>query len=66
MPYFSDEIIEEVRSRNDIVDVISQYVRLTKKGAPISDCARFIMKRTLVFRLAEQADVLLLRLWRRR
>ena len=33
MPYFSDEIIEEVRSRNDIVDVISQYVRLQKKGS---------------------------------
>ena len=33
MPYFSDEIVEEVRSRNDIVDVISQYVRLTKKGS---------------------------------
>ena len=24
MPYYSDDIIEEVRSRNDIVDVISQ------------------------------------------
>ena len=33
MPFFSDEIIEEVRSRNDIVDVISQYVHLTKKGS---------------------------------
>jgi DNA primase len=33
MPYYSDEIIEEVRSRNDIVDVISQYVHLQKKGA---------------------------------
>ena len=32
MPFFSDEMIEEVRSRNDIVDVISQYVKLTKKG----------------------------------
>jgi DNA primase len=32
MPYYSDDIIEEVRSRNDIVDVISQYVRLSKKG----------------------------------
>ena len=29
---YSDEIIEEVRSKNDIVDVVSQYVRLTKKG----------------------------------
>ena len=33
MPYFSDEIIEEVRAGNDIVDVISQYVHLTKKGS---------------------------------
>ena len=33
MEYYSDELIEEVRSRNDIVDVISGYVRLTKKGS---------------------------------
>ena len=33
MPYYSDDIIEEVRSRNDIVDVIGQYVHLTKKGS---------------------------------
>lgn len=33
MAYYSDELIEEVRSRNDIVDVISRYVRLTKKGS---------------------------------
>lgn len=30
--YYSDEIIEEVRIKNDIVDVISGYVRLQKKG----------------------------------
>ena len=30
--YYSDEIIEEVRSRNDIVDVISGYVQLKRQG----------------------------------
>ena len=31
--YYSDEIIEEVRSKNDIVDVISGYVKLKKQGS---------------------------------
>lgn len=30
---YSEELIEEVRSRNDIVDVISGYVQLKKKGS---------------------------------
>ena len=32
MVRYSDEIIEEVRQNNDIVDIISQYVHLTRKG----------------------------------
>ena len=27
---YSDDIIEEVRMKNDIVDVVSQYVKLNK------------------------------------
>ena len=31
--YYSDDLIEEVRSKNDIVDVISDYVKLQRKGS---------------------------------
>ena len=31
--YYPDTLVDEVRTRNDIVDVISGYVRLKKKGS---------------------------------
>lgn len=31
--YYPEEIIEEIRTKNDIVDVISGYVRIQKKGS---------------------------------
>lgn len=32
MPYYSDDLIEEVVSQNDIVEVVSEYVTLKKSG----------------------------------
>lgn len=32
MAYYSDDLIEEVISQNDIVEVVSEYVQLTKSG----------------------------------
>ena len=31
--YYPEEVIEEVRERNDVVDVIGSYVQLKKKGS---------------------------------
>lgn len=46
---YSDDIIEEVRSRNDIVDVISQYVRLTRKGSSYFGLCPFHNEKTPSF-----------------
>ena len=49
MAYYSDELIEEVRSRNDVVDVISGYVRLQKRGSTYFGLCPFHNEKTPSF-----------------
>ena len=52
MPLYSEDLIEEVRSRNDIVDVISQYVKLQKKGGGYMGLCPFHNEKTGSFHVS--------------
>ena len=49
--YYSDEVIDEVISRNDIVNVISGYVSLRKKGRTFEACCPFHHEKTPSFKV---------------
>lgn len=51
--YYPEELVEEVRARNDIVDVISGYVTLKKREATIGAAVLFITRKHLLFGVFE-------------
>ena len=55
--YYSEELIEEVRSRNDIVDVISGYVRLQKKGSSYFGLCPFHNEKSTSFSVSRQKQM---------
>lgn len=55
--FYSDEIIEEVRSRNDIVDVISGYVSLKKKGSSYFGLCPFHSEKSPSFSVSSQKQM---------
>lgn len=57
MAYYSDEIIEEIRSRNDIVDVIGSYVTLRHKGNSYSACCPFHHEKTPSFHVSREKQM---------
>ena len=55
--YYSEELIEEIRSRNDIVDVISGYVRLQKKGSSYFGLCPFHNEKSPSFSVSRQKQM---------
>ena len=49
MAFYSDELIDEIRDKNDIYDVISQYVGLKKKGGTYFGLCPFHNEKTPSF-----------------
>lgn len=57
MHYYSEELKEEVRSANDIVDVISGYVRLQKKGSSYVGLCPFHNEKTGSFYVSQNKQL---------
>lgn len=55
--YYSEDVIEEVRSRNDIVGVISQVVNLKKKGGRYFGLCPFHNEKTGSFSVSEDKQM---------
>ena len=55
--YYPEELIEEIRTRNDIVDVISGYVRLQKKGSSYFGLCPFHNEKSPSFSVSRQKQM---------
>ena len=57
MPRYSEEIIEEIREKTDIVDLIQQYVPLKKKGASYFGLCPFHNEKTPSFSVSREKQM---------
>ena len=57
MRRYSEEVIDSVRAANDIVDVISQYVKLEKKGADYFGLCPFHSEKTGSFSVSRRKQM---------
>ena len=50
--FFPDELVNEVISANDIVDIVSGYVRLKRSGTSLMGCCPFHREKTPSFHVS--------------
>ena len=55
--YYPEELVEEVRLKNDIVDVISSYVKLQKKGSSYFGLCPFHNEKSPSFSVSRQKQM---------
>jgi len=55
--YYSEDLVEEVRSKNNIVDVISAYVKLQKKGSSHFGLCPFHNEKTPSFSVSQNKQM---------
>lgn len=55
--YYGDEIVNEVLSRNDIVDVIGSYVNLKRSGSSYTACCPFHSEKTPSFHVSREKQM---------
>lgn len=55
--YYSDELVEEIREKNDIVSVVGEYVKLTRKGGSYFGLCPFHTEKTGSFSVSPQKQM---------
>lgn len=55
--YYPDELVEEIRERNDIVDVISSFVGLKRAGNSYTCCCPFHSEKTPSFHVSKTKQI---------
>ncbi len=55
--YYSDELVEEIREKNDIVGVVGEYVKLTRKGGSYFGLCPFHNEKTGSFSVSPQKQM---------